>query len=118
MKKVMVAGLATVLLASAANAAVRPFDTTVVRTMISENFGECMFKPSPGPRSAGLNCNDNWVTADCAGLLGSAKSLGKAKYDTILLAELTGNTIRVRVDDSKTIDGFCFVEQVQTVPAE
>ena len=118
MKKVMLASLTAILMSSAANAAVKPFDTQVVRTMISENFGECMFKPNPGPRSAGLNCNDNWVTADCAGLLGGSKSLGKAKYDTILLAELTGNMIRVRVDSSKTIDGFCFVEQVQTLEAQ
>lgn len=117
MKKVMLAGLVAILMSSAVSAAVKPFNTTVVRTMISENFGECMFKPDPGPRSAGLNCNDAWVTADCAGLLGS-KSLGKSKYDTILLAELTGNMIRVRVDSSKTIDGFCFVEQVQTLEAQ
>ena len=117
MKKVIVVGLTAVLLSSFASAAVRPFDTEVVRTMISENFGECMFKPSVGPRSQGLGCNDNWITADCAGLLGGSKSLGKSKFDTILLAELTGSTIRVRVDDGKTINGFCFVEQVQTVPA-
>lgn len=117
MKKAIIAGLTTAFLSSVASAAVKPFDTEVVRTMISENFGECMFKPSVGPRSQGLSCNDNWVTADCAGLLGGSKSLGKSKFDTILLAELTGSTIRVRVDDSKTINGFCFVEQVQTVPA-
>lgn len=101
-----------------AQAAVVPFDTQVVRTLISENYGECMFQPSVGPSTKGLACRDQWITADCAGTLGGSKSLGKTKFDSILLSELTGGTVRVRVDDSKKINGFCFLEQVQTVPAE
>ena len=100
------------------SAAVVPFDTTVVRTLISENYGECMFQPGTAPSSAGLACRDQWITADCAGSLGGSKSLGKTKFDSILLSELTGGTVRVRVDDSKKINGFCFLEQVQTVPSE
>lgn len=100
------------------SAAVVPFDTTVVRTLISENYGECMFQPSTAPSSKGLACRDQWITADCAGSLGGSKSLGKTKFDSILLSELTGGTVRVRVDDSKQINGFCFLEQVQTVPSQ
>ena len=83
------------------SAAVVPFDTTVVRTLISENYGECMFQPGTAPSSKGLACRDQWITADCAGSLGGSKSLGKTKFDSILLSELTGGTVRVRVDDSK-----------------
>ena len=99
------------------SAAIVPFDTTVVRTLISENYGECMFQPGTAPSSKGLACRDQWITADCGGVLGGSKSLGKSKFDTILLSELTAGTVRVRVDDSTQINGFCFLEQVQTVPS-
>ena len=114
------AALGAIALVTSANlhAAVVPFDTTVVRTLISENYGECMFQPGTPPSSKGLGCRDQWITADCGGVLGGSKSLGKSKFDTILLSELTGGTVRVRVDDSKVINGFCFLEQVQTVPSE
>lgn len=113
-----VIGLALTLVSAQVLAAVIPFNTGVQRTLISENFGECMFQPSVGPSTVGLACRDEWITADCAGSLGGSKSLGKTKFDTILLTELTGGTVRVRVDDSKKINGFCFLEQVQTLPSE
>jgi hypothetical protein len=111
-------GAIALLTSVSVSAAVVPFDTTVVRTLISENYGECMFQPGTAPSSKGLACRDQWITADCAGTLGGSKSLGKSKFDSILLSELTGGTVRVRVDDSKKINGFCFLEQVQTVPSE
>lgn len=110
--------ISSTLIAAQVGAAVVPFNTSVQRTLISENYGECMFQPSVGPSTQGLNCRDEWITADCAGSLGGSKSLGKTKFDTILLTELTAGTVRVRVDDSKKINGFCFLEQVQTLPSE
>jgi len=110
--------ISSMLIAAQVGAAVVPFNTSVQRTLISENYGECMFQPSVGPSTQGLNCRDEWITADCAGSLGGSKSLGKTKFDTILLTELTAGTVRVRVDDSKKINGFCFLEQVQTLPSE
>jgi hypothetical protein len=118
MKMKLAVALVALSASAAVSAAVVPFNTLVQRTLISENFGECMFQPSTPPSGQGLACRDEWITADCAGTLGGSKSLGKTKFDTILLSELTGGTVRVRVDDAKKINGFCFLEQVQTVPAE
>ena len=118
MKAKIALAIASVLVSAQVAAAVVPFNTGVQRTLISENYGECMFQPTVGPSTVGLACRDEWITADCAGSLGGSKSLGKTKFDTILLTELTSGTVRVRVDDSKKINGFCFLEQVQTLPSE
>ena len=118
MKFNTIAGAIALTASCSVMSAVVPFDTTVQRTLISENYGECMFKPGTAPSSKGLSCRDTWITADCAGSLGGSKSLGKTKFDSILLAELTGGSVRVRVDDSKQINDFCFLEQVLTLESE
>lgn len=97
-----------------ASAAQAWIDGQIVRTMTTEDsvYGGCIARIT-GKASNRLACPDTWFTADCAGTLGGSRTEGKIRWDQLLLAYLTDESISVRMDDSKKINGLCFIDRIR-----
>ena len=66
--------------------AVTFLETQIQRVYITDDsvFGGCMAKPKETIKRSLVNCKPGWVTFDCAGTLGGAKSMGQRKLDVTL----------------------------------
>ena len=98
--------------------AVTFLETQIQRVYITDDsvFGGCMAKPKETIKRSLVNCKPGWVTFDCAGTLGGAKSMGQRKLDVATLAQLTGNRVSVLIDDSQTLNGYCLADRIQIFP--
>lgn len=96
-------------------AAIESFEATVTRTLsvADERFGGCMVALSVAPSDQGLDCpaGQRWVTFSCSGTH-TSKSSAMRMLDSAQLAFVTGRSVLVWVDDSKTHNGYCFVERI------
>lgn len=79
-----------------------------------ENYGGCMVKVSPLlPSSTGCGRRD-FVSFDCNGEVRNTKSHAKAMLETAQLAFLTGDFVRLRVDNSYTVnEAFCTADYIR-----
>ena len=78
----------------------------------SKNYGYCMARLSINPSTVGLNCPaDPLVSMDCQGNFGS-KTAANAIFSAAQLAFVANKTVRVTIDDSKKINGFCYVTRL------
>ena len=112
--------LAVLVLTSSASglAATAAVDGQVQRLLFDdENYGQCMIFLSVAPSTAGLDCGGKYVTLDCEGSLGTSKAVGQSKLAAAQLAYVTGGTVRAFVDDSKKINGKCYVERIDNLPS-
>ena len=90
-------------------------DISVTQIILDgENYGGCMVKVSPLlPSSTGCGRRD-FVSFDCNGEVRNTKSHGKAMLETAQLAFLTGNVVRLRVDNSYTVnEAFCVADYIR-----
>jgi len=90
---------------------------TIVDT---SGFGQCAAYIVPSPDSIVAGCKPGVVTFDCgAELTGSSRSTNVLKFDQALAANALGRAVRLTITDDKTIDGYCFVEQIRlrNIPA-
>ena len=84
-------------------------NVTRVLTM-NDKFGTCMALLSS--RNTNLSCSA-WVTFDCEGSLeGNTRAVGNAKFNAAQLALVTGNRVRVQIDDGQKINGQCFAPRM------
>ena len=77
-------------------------------------FGTCMAKLNPGPQSTPANCAADFVTFSCSGDFNS-KQEGAVKYSAAQLAFVTGQELKVRLDDTRKHNGFCFAVRVDNI---
>lgn len=79
-----------------------------------ENYGGCMVKVSPLlPSSTGCGRRD-FVSFDCNGEVRNTKAHGKSMLETAQLAFLTGNVVRLRVDNAYTVnEAFCTADYIR-----
>lgn len=75
------------------------------------NYGGCMVYMNPNQKL--LNCRQDFVSLDCNGEITNTKTHAKSMLDTAQLAFLTDNTVRLRISDSKTINGFCTADYIR-----
>lgn len=87
---------------------------TVTGTLVdTEVAGICGAYISPGPETELPACKGQFVTFDCnAELSGSSRSVNMMKFDQAVAANALGRAVRLYFTDDKTIDGYCFVEQI------
>ena len=99
-------------------AAVQSFEATVTRTLSAadDSFGGCMVALSEAPSDYGLNCpaGQHWVTFSCSGTHANKASAMRV-FDAAQLAFVTGRSVRVWVDDSRTHNGFCFATRIDVL---
>ena len=100
------------------SAAVESFQATVTRTLsvADDRYGGCMVALSEIPADHGLNCpaDKRWVTFSCTGTH-TSKSSAMRMLDSAQLAFAMGKPVMVWVDDSKTHNGYCFVERIDVL---
>ena len=108
-----------------ATAAVGGGVATVISTLQDPvNFGGCMVRISPGPSTIAaygggtLDCpGDVFVSFDCLNSSGlTVKSVANSMFSTAQLAYVTGDSVRVEVDDSVKLNGFCFARRIDLQP--
>ena len=93
-----------------------PF-TVVSVLQDATNYGGCMARLSGGNgalTALGYSCpEDPMVTFDCKGVLGSSsKADGTRNFSAAQLALVSGSTVRLVVDDTKKINGFCYSRRI------
>lgn len=106
----------------AASATSLQADTTtitakVTRTLVvaNDDWGGCAAQLDVSLVDEGLaNCNDKWVTFSCSGDHAS-KSSAMRMFDQAQMAFALDRQVRVYVDDTKTHNGFCFVNRIDVL---
>ena len=79
------------------------------------NYGYCMARLSINPSTVGLNCPaDPLVAMDCEGNFGS-KTAANAIFSAAQLAFVAEKRVRVTLDDSRKINGFCYVMRLDVL---
>lgn len=77
-----------------------------------ERYGGCMVFVNPAMPS-NLTCRLDFVSLDCNGELVNTKSHAKAMLDMAQLAFLVEKSVRLRVSDDQTINGFCTADYIR-----
>ncbi|MDE0191724.1 MAG: hypothetical protein OXQ90_10245 [Gammaproteobacteria bacterium] len=98
-------------------------DTTSVTAKVTrtlavadDRWGGCAAQLDVSLVDEGLaNCNDKWVTFSCSGDHASSKSSAMRMFDQAQMAFALGRQVRVYVDDTKTHNGFCFVDRIDVL---
>jgi len=105
--------------AATATAQETPTEITakVTRTLVvsDDRWGGCAAQLDTSLVDAGLtNCHDKWITFSCSGDHAS-KSSAMRMFDQAQMAFALGRQVKVYVDDTKTHNGFCFVNRVDVL---
>ena len=88
------------------------FNTEIDRLMTdSSNFGGCAARITGSVAANGLACSGPWISFSCTGDFNS-KSDGTNKFAQAQLAWVTDKQVRVRLDDSKRHNGYCFARNI------
>ena len=88
------------------------FNTEVDRLMVdSANFGGCAARITGSVAANGLACSGPWVSFSCTGDFNS-KSDGSNKFAQAQLAFVTDKQVRIRLDDTKRHNGYCFARNI------
>lgn len=85
-------------------------------SMDTSRFGQCFIRvyPTTDIQATLPSCKAEYIMFDCgAELEGSTKSTNKTKFDMAMVAQLTQQRTSFLVNDQKTINGYCFAEQVR-----
>jgi hypothetical protein len=78
----------------------------------SANYGYCMARLTINPSTVGLNCPaDALVSLDCEGNFAS-KAATNNLFSAAQLAFVTGKSVRVTINDSQKINGFCVAKRL------
>ena len=86
---------------------------TVTRiTTDASSYAGCLARITVNPADSLAACGDNHVTMGCDGTLGVSKSTAAQLFSAMQLALVTGNQMRIRVDDSKIANGFCMATRI------
>lgn len=77
-----------------------------------ENYGGCMVGFSPQMPS-NMNCRLDFVSLDCNGESVNTKAHARLMLEMAQMAFALEKTVRLRVSDSQTINGFCVADYVR-----
>ena len=92
-------------------------DVSVEKLIVSEDrFGGCMAMLSKDIATVLPSCPDKWVTFACDGSLNNSVARAMQKWDVAQLAYALGKPVLVQVDNSKTVNGYCFANIVRLEP--
>lgn len=95
-----------------ASATEAEFNTEIDRLMVdSANFGGCAARITGSVAANGLACSGPWVSFSCTGDFNS-KSDGANKFAQAQLAFVTDKQVRIRLDDTKRHNGYCFARNI------
>ncbi len=81
-----------------------------------ERFGGCMAELSKDISTALPSCPGKWVTFACDGSLDNSVARAMQKWDVAQLGYALGKPLLVQVDNSKTVNGYCFANIIRLEP--
>ena len=89
-------------------------DASITQIITTEsNYGGCMTKLSKAISSGASACPGNWVSFACTGTVDNSVRQASAMWDTVLLAYALEKNVRVRVDSSKKLNGYCYADYIR-----
>lgn len=89
-------------------------DVKVIELITTETtYGGCMAKVSKPISDTVDNCPGSWVTFSCDGSLGNSVPRASAIWESAQLAYALDKTVRVRIDNSKKLDGYCYSDYIR-----
>lgn len=113
--RLVVIAIAAITCSSAAFSATGTVkDAKIINLLTTEStYGGCMAFLDKPLSSVIENCPSNWVTFSCDGTLGNSVPRASAMWDSVLLAYALEKPVRVRVDNSKKVNGYCFSDYIR-----
>jgi len=89
-------------------------DAKIINLLTTEStYGGCMAFLDKPISSVLEGCPSNWVTFSCDGSLGNSVSRASAMWDSVLLAYALEKPVRVRADNSKKVNGYCYSDYIR-----
>lgn len=117
-KPLFVASILLGLLSPSVFSAGGELDARVTRILQSEtDYGGCMIRLSPAPSTVSeRNCPGNFVSFDCNGQY-RAKSIGNSQLSAAQLALVTGNLVKIVLDDTRKVNEYyCIATRIDNYP--
>lgn len=113
--RLVVIAIAAITCSSAAFSATGTVkDAKIINLLTTEStYGGCMAFLDKPLSSVIENCPSNWVTFSCDGTLGNSVSRASAMWDSVLLAYALEKPVRVRADNSKKVNGYCYSDYIR-----
>ena len=111
----VVTAIAAITCSSAAFSATATVkDPKIINLLTTESkFGGCMAFLDKPLSTVIDNCPANWVTFSCTGILGNSVPRASAMWDSVLLAYTLEKPVRITVDNSKKINGYCYSDYIR-----
>ena len=111
----VVTAIATITCSSAALSAIGTVSNAKITQLITTEttYGGCMVKLSKPISSAIDNCAAGWVAFSCDGALGNSVPRASAMWESAQLAYALDKTVRVRIDNSKKLNGYCYSDYIR-----
>ena len=111
----VVTGIAAITCSSAAFSAIGTLSSAKITELITTEttYGGCMAKLSKPISEVVNNCPSGWVTFSCDGSLGNSVPRASAMWESAQLAYALDKTVRVRIDNSKKLDGYCYSDYIR-----
>ena len=111
----VVTAIAAITCSSAAFSAIGTLSNARVTELITTEttYGGCMAKLSKSISEVVNNCPSGWVTFSCDGSLGNSVPRASAMWESAQLAYALDKKVRVRIDNSKKLDGYCYSDYIR-----
>ena len=111
----VVTAIAATTCSSAALSAIGTVSNAKITQLITTEttYGGCMVKLSKPIISAVDNCAAGWVAFSCDGALGNSVPRASAMWESAQLAYALDKTVRVRIDNSKKLNGYCYSDYIR-----
>jgi len=89
-------------------------NASIVQIITTEsNYGGCMTKLSKPINTATYACPGEWVSFACTGVAGNSVPRAAQMWDTVLLAYALEKKVRIRVDSSIKLNGYCYADYIR-----
>lgn len=92
----------------------KTFNSEVVQVLVDDsNYGGCMVRLSVDPQTQLANCGSGFASLDCLKQFPeSTAGIAANKLAQAQLALVTGREVRLRITDTRKVNGYCFVNRI------
>lgn len=110
-KILLIAAIA--LFSGTASAAIFQYEAHVLRILNTDGqFGGCAAELDRPPSLLAADCTVALVTFDCSGFAGTPSRVSSAALSAAQLALVTGNKVRVTINNCKKDNGTCYAQRI------
>ena len=111
----VVTAIAAITCSSAAFSDIGTLSNAKITQLITTEttYGGCMARLSKSITEVVNNCAPGWVTFSCDGSLGNSVPRASAMWESAQLAYALDKKVRVRIDNSKKLNGYCYSDYIR-----